>query len=644
MGITVLLSNLRIIDLRIKIFALFVFLLSVTALSGQRTNSPPKISAKSSKELDDAVLAAATGNIDGPINTINDLIAKYPTWTLPRQQLSHIYYTAGKIHNAIKTLEASLAIDTLSQLQQVYTLGRMYEENSDFIHAVELYKMVISLGSDQPDLIKKAITNLNALESKRNLWQSEVKIAITPMAPDINTPNEEFLGRWTLDGKQMIFTRRLNHQDDLFIAQFDSTMNVTIQDFPYNTSSDEAAQTISPDGKYLIFTACDRKDGLGSCDLYVSVRKKDSWTTPINMGPNFNTASWESQPCFGQDGMSIYWSSSRPGGFGGRDIWMVRQLSSGNWSKATNAGPTINTPNNEASPFIHFDGRTMYFMRDGNEGLGGYDLYVSRMGLDGKWKTPENMKAPINSGADEGALSLNPDGKTAIITRMTDNQLNDLFEFQLPDEFLSPPVQALEVHVNDAETKNAVHARLEIFEVTGHDTIRSSQWSDDLGNITMSLERNTGYGLIASAEGYIMHSINLQPDTVAVKKLNIAMTPFTSAVDKTIALENIFFSTGSAILLPASDAELNKLYLTMRTNAGMKIEIRGHTDNEGTEEDNQRLSEARAMAVYQYLVSRGIDAGMISYKGFGESKPIATNDTSEGRKQNRRTEFYILKI
>ncbi|MGB3077596.1 MAG: OmpA family protein [Saprospiraceae bacterium] len=644
MAIIVLRFNPRIIDLRIKIFTLFVFFLSLAEVSGQGTYVPPKIPAKSFKTLDDAMLAAATGNIDGPIKTINDLITKYPTWTLPRQRLSHIYYTAGKKHDAIITLEASLAIDTLSQLQQIYSLARMYEETSEFIHAVELYKKVVSLGSDQPDLIKKATTKLSALESKSNLWQTDTKITFTPLPDDINTPNQESMGRWTLDGRELIFTRLLGDQEDLFIAKFDSNQKIRIADLPFNTNNDEGAQAISPDGKYLIFTSCERKDGLGNCDLYVSVKKKDSWTTPINMGPNFNTVSWESQACFGQDGMTIYWSSSRPGGFGGRDIWMVRQLSDGKWSKAINAGQTINTPNNEESPFIHFDGRTMYFMRDGNEGLGGYDLYISHKGLDGKWKSPENMKAPINSGADEGALSLNPDGKTAIITRMTDNQLNDLFEFQLPDEFLSPPVQALEVHMTDDVTKYPVHARLELFEVTGHDTIRSSQWSDDLGNITMSLERNTGYGLIASADGYLMHSINMQPDTTSIRKLNISMTPVTSAVDKTIVLENIFFSTGSATLLPASDAELNKLYLTMRKNAGMQIEIRGHTDSEGTEEDNLRLSEARALAVYQYLLGRGIDAGMLSYKGFGESKPIATNDTAEGRKQNRRTEFYIVKI
>jgi len=231
---------------------------------------------------------------------------------------------------------------------------------------------------------------------------------------------------------------------------------------------------------------------------------------------------------------------------------MVSELSRGKWSKPFNAGPEINTANNEASPFIHFDGRTMYFMRDGNNGLGGYDLYISHMDIDGQWQVPENMRAPINSGSEEGALSLHPDGKTAVMTRMTADQRNDLFEFQLPEKYLSSPMQALQLRVVDEETKKPLHARLEVFEVTGHDTIRTSQWSDESGNITMALEKNKSYGLIASSEGYIMHSINLEPDTGTIRKLEIEMIPLTSAVEKTIVLQNIFFSTGSATLLPST--------------------------------------------------------------------------------------------
>ena len=148
---------------------------------------------------------------------------------------------------------------------------------------------------------------------------------------------------------------------------------------------------------------------------------------------------------------------------------------------------------------------------------------------------------------------------------------------------------------------------------------------------------------MVSADGYIMYSANLEPDTSSRRELDIKMIPITNAQEKVIVLQNIFFETGSAELLPTSDPELNKLLWTLRKNTEMKIEIRGHTDNEGDDKSNQVLSEARAKAVYQYLLGRGIDAGRLSYKGFGETQPIADNKTEKGRKQNRRTEFTIIK-
>lgn len=591
--------------------------------------------------MQDAVLAAAAGQIEVPVKDIQELIAKYPTWTLPRQKLSEIYYKAGRKKEAVKTLEGAIAIDSASQTQQLFTIGRLYEQTSQPVLAIKAYNAVIRFDST-PELKQKSMMSRDALEKKKNLWATDLQIEFTPLPGDINTPNHESLGKWTLDGRQLIFTRLLNNQEDLFLAKFDSTNRIALEDLPFNTNENEGAHAISPDGKYIIFTSCDRKDGYGSCDLYVSVKKNDSWSTPVNMGPEFNTSSWESQPSFGIDGMSIFFSSSRPGGMGGRDIWMSTQLSNGKWSKPVNAGPEINTTDNESSPFIYFDGRTMYFMRDGNGGLGGYDLYISRKGIDGKWKTPENMRAPINTGDDEGALSVHPNGKTAIITRMTELQKNDLFEFQLPAEFVSVPVQALKVKVVDDDTRKPLRAKLDVFEVSGRDTIRESQWSDEMGIITLSLERNKSYGVISDAEGYLMRSVHLEPDTSAVREIVMSMMPVKAAVDKTIVLENVFFSTGSSVILPASGPELNRLYLTMKGNTGMKIEIRGHTDNVGSDDDNLQLSEARAKSVYQYLVERGILADRLAYHGFGETHPIATNENDEGRRQNRRTEFLII--
>ncbi len=470
-------------------------------------------------------------------------------------------------------------------------------------------------------------------------------ISFMPLPSGINTPDDEELGRWTIDGKAIIFTRLTKDHVDLLMAHLDSLGGVSgVEKMFFNASYKGGGHAISPDGKNLIVAICGRNDGLGGCDLYNSEFQDGAWTAPRNLGHAFNGTGWESQPAYGLDGLTIYFTSTRPGGYGGSDIWVVHQLGPNVWSNPINAGAGINTAFNEGSPFLHFDGRTMYFMRDGTEGFGGYDLYVSHLGIDGKWKSSENMGKSINSSADEGGLALNPDGKTAMITRSTTTQQNDLFEFQLPQQFQSEPIQALYVNVTDEETKMPVTARLEIFEINGRDTIRNSQQADEKGNITITLDRNKAYGLITSAKGYIMHSSNLKASQEASRKLDIQMIPLASSEKKTIALQNIFFESGSSILLPDSRPELNKLTQTLQTSAGMKIEIRGYTDNVGTEANNLRLSEARALSVYQYLIDKGIDKNRLSYKGLGETNPVANNDTEEGRRQNRRTEFQVLKL
>jgi outer membrane protein OmpA-like peptidoglycan-associated protein len=304
----------------------------------------------------------------------------------------------------------------------------------------------------------------------------------------------------------------------------------------------------------------------------------------------------------------------------------------------------INSPDNEESPFVHFDGQTLYFMRDGKQGLGGYDLYMSRRAIDGNWQQPENLGVPINSGSDEGALSIHPDGKRAIITRETPEQKTDLFEFVLPERFRAASLQALHVTIKDLKTKQPLRARVEVFEVDKQDTIRLSQWSDQEGKLSIALQRNKNYGLMVVQEGYILYSAGLESDTSASRVLDIWLIPFDTEGEKLIVLQNIFFQFGSAALLPSSEPELNKLLWTLRNHPEMKLEIRGHTDHIGEEAANQLLSEARAKSVLNYLVSRGIDPSRLTSKGFGETQPVADNDTAEGQRKNRRTEFRIISL
>lgn len=627
-----------------RIALVFFLTLSITLCIGQGDYVPTKVPAKFEKELAEAVLMANGGQAETAISMIEDMIDKYPTWTTARKELSKIYYELGKKQKAVDQLEAMLAIDTTSQLPELYSLGRIYEGISEPERALACYDALLKKNPADKALADRATASKLALEKKRDLWKSNDAIQLQPFDSDINTPNHEFLGRWMLDGQTMVFTRRVFTQEDIFFASFDSTAGLwRIEEFTFNSPQNEGAHALSPDGNYLIFSSDNRQDGLGSSDLYLSFKQNGQWTRPTNMGPAFNNAAWDGQPCFGLDGLTLFYASARPGGMGGRDIWYVYQLSAGKWSNPINAGPAINSAGDDESPFVHYDGQTMYFMRNSKEGLGGYDLYITRKGIDGKWQKAENMGSPINTGADEGALTVHPNGKNAIITRMTEDAKNDLFEFELPEKFRSAPLQALTVTITDQGTAQPIRARIELFEIGESDTIRFSQWADNDGKISAVTRRNVSYGLMVSADGYIMYSANLEPDTSSRRELDIKMIPIANAQEKVIVLQNIFFETGSAELLPTSDPELNKLLWTLRKNTEMKIEIRGHTDNEGDDKSNQVLSEARAKAVYQYLLGRGIDAGRLSYKGFGETQPIADNKTEKGRKQNRRTEFTIIK-
>jgi hypothetical protein len=367
-------------------------------------------------------------------------------------------------------------------------------------------------------------------------------IKLTALPASINSADNEELGRWSLDGKTLLFTRTGAKESSLYAAKFESKGKlISTEKFPFDSTYRGGGHAISPDGKNLIFASSRRKDGFGSSDLYWSQLRNGTWSPPQNMGPSINGQKWDGEPAFGTDGSSFYFTSNRPGGIGGYDIWIVRETSPGHWSNAVNAGPGVNTPNNEGSPFVHFDGRTIYFMRDGNEGMGGYDLYIAHMGIDGKWKPAENMGSLINSNSNEGGLSLYPDGVTALITRATPDRGNELYEFELPPVYRSTPVQALHVNVTDGATKKPVRAQLEVFDFNGMDTIRQSQIADEKGNITVTLDRNMSYGIIASADGYVMNSTNLQPTNDPSRNLNVKMISLASSVSKTMALQNIFF-------------------------------------------------------------------------------------------------------
>jgi len=467
------------------------------------------------------------------------------------------------------------------------------------------------------------------------------------MGPEINTADDEYLPTATADESMLIFTRKINNNEDFYksIKVNGKWQTATYLSDQINTPEyNEGAQSISQDGKYLFFTGCNRPDGLGRCDIYIAQKKGDDWGKPFDLAPPVNTPGWESQPSISADGRTLYFVSNRKGGYGGYDIWKSTLTDKG-WGEPENLGPNINTSFDEQSPFIHPDDSTLYFCSNGWPGLGGKDLFVSRLGKDGKWQKPENLGYPINSSGDENGLSLTATGDYAFFSS---NNLNgyggfDIYTFELPPNLRPHIVTYVKGKVSDAKTKQPLEAAVEIIDLQKNTDVYQDDSDPDDGDFLATLTSGKNYGLNISKAGYLFYSENFSligHETKNPFNISVLLEPI--EIGNKVILNNIFFDTNKFDLKPESIAELQKLVEFLTVNPTVHIEISGHTDNVGNDQINQTLSENRAKSVYQYLIANKVDASRLVYKGYGKTQPIAPNDNEDSRKSNRRTEFKII--
>ena len=415
---------------------------------------------------------------------------------------------------------------------------------------------------------------------------------------------------------------------------------------PLNTRGNEGAQTIGPGGQYMYFTACDRPDGLGRCDIYYSTFNGRSWSAPVNIGGPVNTQYWESQPSISADGKTLFFVSNRPGGFGGLDIWISKMGDDGNWQDPVNAGDAINSAGDEVTPFIHFDGKTLYFSSNGRPNLGGFDIYVTRLGSDGKWSEPLNVGYPINTHNDEMGLAIESNGYRAYYSSTTTaGRQKDLFYFDLHEEVRPERVSYLRGRVFDFDTRRRLKAGYELINLTTGKLVDRAFTTDD-GQFLVCLPSGFTYGLNVSAEGYLFYSENFPFEDDYTEFRPLVKDIYLSLIrpGEKLVLYNVLFNINSSVLLQNSLPELETLLKLLTENKGLRVEIGGHTDDTGSDELNQRLSEERALSVVRFLAGRGIDPKRLSHKGYGKSMPVKDNTTAEGRRLNRRTEVVIIDI
>ncbi len=483
------------------------------------------------------------------------------------------------------------------------------------------------------------------------------------LGENINTSMNEYWPTLTIDEQTLIFTRLIpkqmqlspfesSKQEDFYVSNYINNQWSEAKNLgaPMNTPQNEGAQSISADGRTMVFTACNRMDGYGKCDIYYSRKTGEKWTQPKNIGPPINTAHWESQPSLSADGKTLYFISNRPGGKGNNDIWVSTLNDLTGWQTPVNISDSINTPGDETSPFIHPDGETLYFTSDGHPGMGETDIFMSRKQSDGKWLRPKNLGYPINSHHAETALIVNGRGELAFFAT---NRLNgygglDIYAFELYKDVRPQPVTYIKGKVFDAVTKKPLRAKFELIQLETSSTIIESFSDHVSGQFLVTLPSTDNFALNVSKTGYMFYSDHfalhqLEKDSAVLNTylIDIPLQPI--QIGRRVVLRNIFFDTDKYILKPESNAELNKLVSFLKSNPTISIEISGHTDTQGGKEHNEELSLNRAKAVYNYLIENGIESERLSYAGYGYTQPIATNETAKGRALNRRTEFKIMK-
>jgi len=463
----------------------------------------------------------------------------------------------------------------------------------------------------------------------------------------INTADLEYYPSVTIDGNTLVFTRRVKGlNEDFFVSTKKGEVWSRAKgiDGDINSNFNEGAQNISQDGEWLVFTGCNFPEGLGSCDLFFSINTKKGWSKPENLGEPVNTEFWESSPSLSPDKRELYFSSNRPGGFGGKDIYVSRRLPNGKWSEAENLGEKINTAGDESCPFIHADNQTMYFTSNGLTGYGGDDLFLARRQPDGTWDKVENLGYPLNTTDNEGSLIVAADGRTAYYASDRSDTRGglDIYSFEIREDVRPNKTLWVKGKVYDNKTKDGLPSAVELIDLGTEKTLSKVQ-TNESGDYLITLPLGKDYAFNVNRKGYLFYSKNFpfsKSTSDSTYTIDIGLQPIEA--NASVVLNNIFFNVNEFELQHESMAELDRVVDLLKDNAGVKILIGGHTDNTGKPADNLKLSENRAKSVVGYLTSKGIDPSRLQYKGFGASKPVADNATDEGRTQNRRTELTIL--
>jgi outer membrane protein OmpA-like peptidoglycan-associated protein/tetratricopeptide (TPR) repeat protein len=632
-------------------FSLVMIILSLPILSHGQWYDPDKVTKKAKRIYESAYDLAMKGEYTASISQINEAIKAEPKYVEAYLSRASVYAELKEYNNSIADFEKAILLDSVFSESYYLPYSISLAATGAFEKALLFINKFLSIPNLNQQSNRAGNFRKDQFEFAVNFAKaySDTSYHFSPkhLGSGINTENHEYFPSLTIDGKKMIFTRRVDNDEDFYVSELkDGEWGRAIPvRGKLNTNLNEGAQTVSQDGRWLIFTGCNYPEGMGSCDLYISYLNRDGeWTEAENMGRTINSDQWESTPSLSPDKKDLYFSSNRAGGFGGKDIWVSHLLSNGKWSAPENLGPVINTKQDETCPFIHADNNTLYFNSEGHDGYGMSDIFFTVKKDEKHWATPLNLGFPINTIDDEGSLSVSSDGKTAYYASDKGNLKNkiDIYSFQLRKEVCAQKTLWVTGKVTDSISGSGLPCSVTLEDLSTQ-TQKASVQTDEDGTFLITLPEGKDYSLEVNRKGYLFYSDHFsisQNPTDSFFSLAVKLQPIVAGAG--VVLKNLFFDTKSAVIRPESEAELNTLVKLLQDNPALIIEISGHTDNIGKKEDNLLLSQNRAKSVATYLILKGIDSKRLLSKGYGDTMPLSENETEKGKSLNRRTEIHVI--
>ncbi len=568
--------------------------------------------------------------------------------------LAYMYQRLGNTEKCKKLL------DKLTPLLPKKKFEHMYYETSNLYFRCGAYKkanIVLKKVSKKKYLPEELRSKIKGLKHSLTFSLKAIKHPINFKPALLPKPLNSFAAQYfpivSIDRETILFTGRtdynLSAQENIYISK--KTPNgkwtkPTSLSKNINTKNNEGTCTLSADGNIIIFSAHNRDENNGSCDLYVSYKKGKEWTLPKNLGPNINSKGWQSQPSLSSDGKTLFFSAHRSGNYGKKDIWKSTLDKNGKWTKSVNLGKRINTKGIEISPFIHPNGKTLFFASDRNPSLGGLDLYYSEL-VNGKWTKPKNLGFPINNHEDQVSLFITADGSKGYYAAGTQKGVHYnglLYEFDIPKQLIPfPRCRFVRGKIKINKLKEFPDAKITVYDIEAKNILHTVKVTPENANFCIALNEGKKYNVIIEKKGYILENIEVDLKTNSDLQditQNINLLKINDGYKR--VFKNVFFDFDKYYLKEEGKNEIMLLAKLLESNKNINILIEGYTDNLGSKMYNSILSEKRAKSVYDYLIKLGIDSKRLSYKGCGILDTSLKTSIKNTRKISRKASFKII--